>query len=49
LDNNERLQLGALLEKIAAEQGLTQGVHPGFNDIHTRGDATACTDSQPPE
>jgi DNA-binding MarR family transcriptional regulator len=49
LDHNERLQLGALLEKIAAEQGLAQGVHPGYKDIQVKGDATACTDPQPPE
>jgi DNA-binding MarR family transcriptional regulator len=49
LDNNERLQLGALLGKIAAQQGLTQGVHPGYKDIHMRGDATPGTETQPPE
>ena len=49
LDNNEREQLGALLGKIAAEQGLTQGIHPGYKDIQVKGDATACTDPQPPE
>ena len=30
LDEREREQLGALLRKIADEQGLTPGVHPGF-------------------
>jgi len=49
LDNNERLQLGALLGKIAAQQGLTQGVHPGYKDIQMRGDATPGTETQPPE
>ncbi len=30
LDAQEREQLGQLLEKIAQQQGLTPGVHPGF-------------------
>ena len=49
LDDNERLQLGALLGKIAAQQGLAQGVHPGYKDLQMRGDATAGTAPQSPE
>jgi DNA-binding MarR family transcriptional regulator len=30
LDEDERRQLGSLLARIAAEQGLTPGVHPGY-------------------
>lgn len=30
LDPEERQQLGALLERIAADQGLERGVHPGY-------------------
>jgi len=30
LDTDERAQLGELLERIAARQGLTTGVHPGY-------------------
>jgi DNA-binding MarR family transcriptional regulator len=30
LDENERAQLGRLLKSIAARQGLTPGVHPGY-------------------
>jgi DNA-binding MarR family transcriptional regulator len=30
LDERERTQLAAFLTRIAAEQGLTPGVHPGF-------------------
>lgn len=31
LDAKEREQLGQMLEKIAQQQGLTPGVHPGFS------------------
>lgn len=30
LDRDERAQLNGLLERIAAHQGLTPGVHPGY-------------------
>ena len=30
LDQSERAQLAGFLTRIAAEQGLTPGVHPGF-------------------
>jgi DNA-binding MarR family transcriptional regulator len=30
LDTDERARLGELLERIAARQGLTAGVHPGY-------------------
>jgi len=30
LDESERAQLAGLLSRIAAQQGLTPGVHPGF-------------------
>ncbi|HWE39460.1 MAG TPA: MarR family transcriptional regulator [Isosphaeraceae bacterium] len=33
LDPSERAQLAALLARIAAEQGLTPGVHPGFRKL----------------
>jgi DNA-binding MarR family transcriptional regulator len=36
LDENEREQLGTLLEKIALQQGLTPGVHPGYKDLRER-------------
>jgi DNA-binding MarR family transcriptional regulator len=36
LDAKEREQLAAMLEKIAEQQGLTPGVHPGFSRM--RGD-----------
>lgn len=31
LDDNERAQLAALLRRIAEDQGLRPGVHPGFS------------------
>jgi hypothetical protein len=49
LDDNERMQLGVLLEKIAAQQGLTPGVHPGYKDLGTRKDTASCGEPQPPE
>ncbi len=49
LDDNERLQLGVLLEKIAAQQGLTPGVHPGYKEIGTRKGIAPCVEPQPPE
>jgi DNA-binding MarR family transcriptional regulator len=30
LDDNQRAQLAGLLEAIAAQQGLTPGIHPGY-------------------
>jgi DNA-binding MarR family transcriptional regulator len=33
LDQPERAQLAGLLARIAAEQGLTPGVHPGFRKL----------------
>jgi DNA-binding MarR family transcriptional regulator len=36
LTANEREQLGALLGRIADEQGLTPGVHPGFAKLGTK-------------
>jgi DNA-binding MarR family transcriptional regulator len=30
LEPDERAQLASLLRKVAAEQGLTPGVHPGY-------------------
>jgi DNA-binding MarR family transcriptional regulator len=33
LDESERAQLAGLLARIAAEQGLTPGVHPGFRRL----------------
>ena len=33
LDETERAQLAGLLARIAAEQGLTPGVHPGFRRL----------------
>jgi DNA-binding MarR family transcriptional regulator len=36
LNAGEREQLGALLRRIADEQGLTPGVHPGFSRVTAR-------------
>ena len=33
LDESERAQLASFLARIAAEQGLTPGVHPGFRKL----------------
>lgn len=33
LDDSERAQLARFLTRIAAEQGLTPGVHPGFRKL----------------
>jgi len=33
LDDGERAQLGALLARIAEDQGLTPHVHPGFSSL----------------
>lgn len=33
LDNQERAQLAGLLARIAAQQGLTPGVHPGLRKL----------------
>lgn len=30
LDDNERVQLAALLKRVADQQGLTPGIHPGY-------------------
>jgi DNA-binding MarR family transcriptional regulator len=37
LDDNERSQLASLLRRVADEQALTPGVHPGFRRIGQRG------------
>jgi DNA-binding MarR family transcriptional regulator len=37
LDSSEREQLGQLLQRIANEQGLRAGVHPGFGRIGRKG------------
>jgi DNA-binding MarR family transcriptional regulator len=39
LDNEERTQLGALLLKVADQQGLTRGVHPGYQRLGRPGRA----------
>lgn len=36
LNDNERAKLAKLLRRIADDQGLTPGVHPGFRDLGTR-------------
>lgn len=33
LDADERAQLRGLLARVAAEQGLTEGVHPGYRNL----------------
>jgi DNA-binding MarR family transcriptional regulator len=33
LSDDERALLGTLLQRIADEQGLTRGVHPGFSGL----------------
>jgi DNA-binding MarR family transcriptional regulator len=33
LDESERAQLAGFLTRIAAEQGLTPGIHPGFRQL----------------
>jgi DNA-binding MarR family transcriptional regulator len=33
LDDHERQQLATLLQRIATQQGLTPGVHPGFRRL----------------
>jgi DNA-binding MarR family transcriptional regulator len=38
LDEEERAQLASLLRRVAEEQGLTPGVHPGFRRIGRRGE-----------
>lgn len=35
LDDDERRQLTALLERVAQQQGLTPGVHPGYRYLRT--------------
>ena len=41
LHEEERAQLASLLRRIADEQGLAPGVHPGFRRIGRRGDQDA--------
>jgi hypothetical protein len=45
LNHDQRAQLTTLLELIAAQQGLTPGVHPGYRQLshgrHTSPDPTA--------
>ena len=36
LSKDERRQLASLLQRVADEQGLTQGVHPGYREIGRR-------------
>jgi DNA-binding MarR family transcriptional regulator len=36
LDDDERAQLAGLLRRLAEEQGLAPGVHPGFRRIGRR-------------
>lgn len=36
LSEEEQLQLGAALEKIASQLGLRAGVHPGYRDLGNR-------------
>jgi DNA-binding MarR family transcriptional regulator len=38
LDEDERAQLRALLGRIAADQGLTPGVHPGYRTLARQND-----------
>jgi len=40
LDKAEREQLADLLQRIADEEGLTPGVHPGFSRLGRKGFAT---------
>ncbi|MEA2281175.1 MAG: hypothetical protein QOK21_1782 [Solirubrobacteraceae bacterium] len=45
LGEEERAQLASLLRRIADEQGLTPGVHPGFRRLGPRGRAGPPTTS----
>ena len=47
LDHNEREQLGTLLEKLAAQQALAPGIHPGYKYLGK--DAQVSAERQPPE
>jgi DNA-binding MarR family transcriptional regulator len=47
LDTGEREQLGALLDKISAAQGLTPGVHPGYRDIGKAESGNPCETQHP--
>jgi DNA-binding MarR family transcriptional regulator len=49
LEEQERGQLASLLRRIADEQGLTPGVHPGFQRLGQRGrnEARAGSQSRP--
>jgi hypothetical protein len=46
LGDEERAQLASLLRRIADEQALTPGVHPGFRRIGQRGHNRAPTTSE---
>lgn len=35
LDHTERQQLHTMLSRVAAQQGLTTGVHPGYRTLAT--------------
>jgi DNA-binding MarR family transcriptional regulator len=49
LDDNERVQLAALLRRIADDQGLTPGVHPGFRRLgQPSGDEAPVARQAPP-
>lgn len=49
LDPAEREQLRGLLGRIATEQGLTEGVHPGYRSLTSTGTApTVRTRTTPP-
>jgi DNA-binding MarR family transcriptional regulator len=41
LDETERAQLRTMLEKIAAQQGLAAGVHPGYRTLGSAGSAAS--------
>jgi DNA-binding MarR family transcriptional regulator len=47
LSGEERAQLGALLGRIADEQGLAPGVHPGFARISNPGKPSARVRAEP--
>ena len=39
----ERRQLFELLQRIAVDQGLRDGIHPGYSRVRPEGDREACT------
>ncbi|HEX3940214.1 MAG TPA: MarR family transcriptional regulator [Acidobacteriaceae bacterium] len=42
LSPQESEVLATLLQRIADQQGLQRGVHPGYRDLSGKGDTTAC-------